>query len=66
MKKQTLILLVIGSLCVSLTLFTKHLFSGFNDIDDFAKGLLGVALIISALFVQRKLERNPNNVKNKL
>jgi hypothetical protein len=65
MKKQTLILLVIGSFCVSLTLFSKHLSSGFNDIDDFAKGL-GVALIISALFVQRKLERNPNNVKNKL
>ncbi|MBK8518336.1 MAG: hypothetical protein IPL55_19250 [Saprospiraceae bacterium] len=66
MKKKALILLVIGSLYVSLTLFTKHLFSGFNGIDDFAKGLLGVALIISALFVQRKLERNPNNVKNKL
>lgn len=57
MKKQTLILLIIGSLCVSFTLFSKHLFSGFNDIDDFAKGL-GVAFIISALFVQRKLEKN--------
>lgn len=46
---------MIGTLCMSFTLLTRHFFETPIDIDDFLKGL-GLAFIISSLFVQRKLE----------
>lgn len=56
-KKQTILLLFIGTLCMSFTLLTRLFFETPVDIADFLKGL-GVAFIISALFVQKKLERS--------
>jgi hypothetical protein len=56
MKKQTLWLLVIGSVCMSFSLFASPFIKISDPITDFLKGL-GVAFIISALFVQKKLSR---------
>ena len=56
LKKQTILLMMIGMLCISFTLITRHFFETPLDLEDFIKGL-GVAFIISSLFVQRKLER---------
>jgi hypothetical protein len=56
MKRQTILLLLVGTLCMSFTLFTKHFFKVPDTLGDFLKGL-GVAFIISALFVQKKLEK---------
>jgi len=56
MKKQTLLLLVVGNLCMSFTLLTQNLFTVPEGPADFLKGL-GITLTISALFVQLKLER---------
>jgi hypothetical protein len=55
MKKSTIFLLCIGTLCMSFTLLTRHFFETSLAIEDFLKGL-GVAFIISSLFVQRKLQ----------
>lgn len=55
MKRQTLILLISGSFLVSLPLFSRLLFSLPLDLADFLNGV-GVAFIISTLFVQKKLE----------
>jgi hypothetical protein len=41
---------------MSFTLFTRHFFHVPDSLSDFLKGL-GVAFIISALFVQKKLEK---------
>lgn len=60
LKKQTILLLAIGTLCMSFTLLTRHFFETPLDIEDFLKGL-GVAFTISSLFVQRKLERKSLN-----
>lgn len=57
MKRQTLTLVVLGSLCMSFTLLTRHIFTVPIDVDDFLKGL-GVAFTISALFAQKRLEQN--------
>jgi hypothetical protein len=56
MKKQTLWLLVIGNLCMAFTLFASPFFNVPNSIGDFLKGF-GVTFVVSALFVQRKMER---------
>ena len=56
LKKTTIYLILVGTLCMSFTLLTRNFFETPLDLDDFFKGL-GVAFIISALFVQRKLER---------
>jgi hypothetical protein len=56
MKRQTLLLLLVGTLCMSFTLFTRHFFNVPDALSDFLKGL-GVVFIISALFVQKKLEK---------
>jgi len=56
MKRQTLLLILIGTLCMSFTLFTRHFLNVPDNLSDFFKGL-GIAFIISALFVQKKLER---------
>jgi len=55
-KKQTILLMMVGTLCMSFTLLTRHFFETPLDIEDFLKGL-GVAFIISSVFVQRTLER---------
>lgn len=55
-KRQTILLLFVGALCMSFTLLTRHFFETPKDLEDFIKGI-GVAFIISSLFVQRKLER---------
>lgn len=60
MKKTTIYLLSIGTLCMSFTLLTRHFFETPLGIEDFLKGL-GVAFIISSLFVQKKLERKFTN-----
>lgn len=60
MKKQTILLLAIGTLSMSFTLLTRHFFETTLEVEDFLKGL-GVAFIISSLFVQRKLEREGLN-----
>jgi uncharacterized protein YhhL (DUF1145 family) len=56
MKKQVLWLLLFGNLCMSFSLFTRHFIKVPESIDELLKGL-GVALIISALVVQKKLKR---------
>ena len=58
-KKQTILLFFAGTLCMSFTLLTRHFFETPIDVDDFLKGL-GVAFMISALFVQKKLETEIN------
>ena len=60
LKKPVIHLLVIGTLCMSFTLLTRHFFKTPLDIEDFFKGL-GVAFIVSPLFIQRKLERESIN-----
>ena len=55
-KKQAILLFFAGTLCMSFTLLTRHFFETPIDVDDFLKGL-GVAFIVSALFVQKKLEK---------
>ncbi|MCB0707342.1 MAG: hypothetical protein KDC34_18625 [Saprospiraceae bacterium] len=55
-KKQTILLFFAGTLCMSFTLLTRHFFETPLDTADFLKGL-GVAFIISALFIQRKFEK---------
>jgi len=52
MKKQVLLLLLFGNLCMSFSLFTRHFIKVPESIDEFLKGL-GVALIISALVGKR-------------
>jgi len=56
MKKQTLRLIMIGTLIGTIPFFAKTVFGVHDDIYDFIRGL-GVAVTISALFVQKKLER---------
>ncbi len=56
MKKQTRILLLLGSLCMSFSLFTHRFFITPESIDDFLKGL-GVAFIFSAFIKQVYLQR---------
>lgn len=53
--KQTILLIMLGSLLIGSTLLTKFFTDTHVDIDDFLKGL-GVTFIISSLFVQKKLE----------
>ena len=60
LKRQTILLLVAGTFFMSFTLLTRHFFEISLDIEDFLKGL-GVAFIISSLFVQGKLERKSLN-----
>lgn len=61
MKKQTIYLLLTGTLCMSFTLFSRHFFETSFVVEDFLKGL-GFALIISSLFVQRKLESKSSSI----
>lgn len=56
MKKQTKILIVLGSICMSFTLLARHFISVPLSVDDFFKGL-AVAFMFSALLLQRKFER---------
>jgi len=56
MKRQALWLLAIGAVLMSFTLLTKNFFQIPEGPDDFMKGF-GVALMISSLFVQRKLDK---------
>ena len=60
MKKQTILFLAIGTLSMSFTLLTRRFFETPVDVEDFLKGL-GVAFIISSLFVQRNLEKKSGN-----
>jgi glycopeptide antibiotics resistance protein len=55
-KRQTIILVFLGSLFISFTLLTRHFFETPVDIADFLTGL-GVAFMLSALYVQNKLEK---------
>lgn len=60
LKKQTILLLLIGTLLMSFTLLTRHFFGIPIDLEDLLKGL-GVGFIISSLFVQRKLEKKTHS-----
>ena len=53
MKKQTRWLMLIGTLCMSFTLFTRSFINVPESISDFLKGF-GVALIFSAFFLEKK------------
>ncbi|HMR43187.1 MAG TPA: hypothetical protein PKC40_05110 [Saprospiraceae bacterium] len=54
MKKHTLWLLAIGSMLMSFSLLTKNFFQIPEGPNDFMKGV-GVAFMISSLFVQKKI-----------
>lgn len=56
MERPTKFLLIAGGLLMGSSLLTRYFFSIPADLDDFLKGL-GVAFVISSLFVQRKWER---------
>jgi hypothetical protein len=56
MKKQTLWLLFLGTFIMAVPLFISPLVQIPDSIGDFLKGL-GVAFIISSLFVERKMRR---------
>ncbi|UBM60804.1 hypothetical protein LAG90_09165 [Marinilongibacter aquaticus] len=56
LRKPTVLLIFAGIVFMSFTLLTGNFFGIPSGLDDFIKGL-GVAFMISALFVQRKLER---------
>lgn len=60
MQKTTIYLLTIGTLCMSFTLLTRNFFTTSLDIEDFLKGL-GMAFIMSSLFVQKKLQKKVLN-----
>ncbi|MCB0700346.1 MAG: hypothetical protein H6551_05575 [Chitinophagales bacterium] len=54
MKRQTRFLLIAGGLLMGLAMLVNHYFVSLKDPSDFIKGI-GVAFILSSLFVQRKL-----------
>jgi len=54
-KRPTILLLVAGSLCMSLNLLTRSYFEINPDVYDFFKAF-GASLMFSALVVQLKLE----------
>jgi uncharacterized membrane protein YgaE (UPF0421/DUF939 family) len=55
MKKQTIVLLVFGSVCMAFKVLCNDVFFGSLNFSDFAIGI-GAAFIISALLVQKKFE----------
>lgn len=59
-KKQTILLIFAGTLCMSFTLLTRHFFETAIDVNDFLIGI-GAAFIFSALIVQKKLTRKTQN-----
>jgi hypothetical protein len=66
MKNKVKMMMLAGMICLSFNLIVKHFIQIPGDVVDFVKGF-GVALIISCLFVQRKLEyadRKPVNGDN--
>jgi hypothetical protein len=59
-KKQTFLVLLLGTFFISFSLLTRHFFKTPIDVQDFLIGF-GAALIIMSLFVQKKLERESLN-----
>ena len=53
MKKQTCWLMLAGTLLMGFTVFTRSFIAVPEDMADFLKGI-GVAIIISAFFLDRK------------
>lgn len=56
MTSKSVLLLVVGTFCMSFTLLTRHITDIPAGPGDFLKGL-GLAFILSALIIQHKLER---------
>jgi hypothetical protein len=56
MKKQTLLLLLVGTLCMSFSLLMQPFFEVPSNIGDFLKGF-GVTMMVASVFVERKLNR---------
>ncbi|NND07767.1 MAG: hypothetical protein HKN87_15425 [Saprospiraceae bacterium] len=54
--KRTRLLIILGGLLWGIPLFSQLLLRVSTDTEDILKGL-GAAFLISALFVQRKMER---------
>jgi hypothetical protein len=62
MKKQTLWLLLTGSLCMGFTLLTGPFMKVSLDLSDFLKGF-GTSLVFGAFIVQVKLAKKMRTVK---
>ncbi len=60
MKKQTLLLLLLGALCMSFPLFSRTFISITDNVADFLKGF-GVAMIIGALIIQSKKKKQDDS-----
>jgi ribose/xylose/arabinose/galactoside ABC-type transport system permease subunit len=57
MRKGICWLMLVGSLCMSFTSFTRSFLHVSENVEDFFKGF-GIVLVISALiFMQRKKEQ---------
>ncbi len=56
MASKTVLLLAVGTFCLSFPLLARHLIQIPAGPGDFLKGL-GLAFMLSALFIQHKLER---------
>jgi len=61
MKKQSLWLLLTGSLFTSFTFFAGSFINIPDPTEDFMKGF-GVALIVGALFLQGKSKKEGSDV----
>ncbi|MDZ4710242.1 MAG: hypothetical protein SH818_17715 [Saprospiraceae bacterium] len=60
MSSKTVLLIVVGTFCLSFTLLTIPITNIPEGTGDFLKGL-GLAFILSALIIQYKLERKNQN-----
>ncbi|HMG15116.1 MAG TPA: hypothetical protein VK590_06705 [Saprospiraceae bacterium] len=60
MKKQSLLLLLFGALCMSFPLFARTFIYIPDNAADFLKGF-GVAMIFGALIIQRKKKVQDNS-----
>ena len=56
MKKQTRLLMLIGALSMSFTMFTRSFINVPESVSDFLKGF-GVAIILGAFFLERRKRR---------
>lgn len=56
MKKSVIFLILLGTLCLSFRIITRHFFETPADLVHFIRGF-GVGIIIAALLLQKKLEK---------
>lgn len=65
LKRQAILLLIVGTLCMSFTLLTKHFFETPLDLEDFLKGL-GVTFVIYSYRRNWKEKHNYKDVNKEL